>query len=97
MTTLRFTPVAFALGLFLAISFTLCVIWGLVFSHTALQQRLLEAVFPWFTWLSRTSFLVGLAESFLYGIYAAAVFVPAYNWLTRLTGRPTTKGALNHV
>jgi hypothetical protein len=97
MTTLRFTPVALALGLFLAITFTLCVIWGLVFPHTVLQQQLLEAIFPRFAWLSWGSYLLGLAESFLYGIYAAAVFVPAYNWLTRVAGRPTTKGALKHV
>ncbi len=97
MSSLRFTPVALGLGLSLAITFTGCVIWGQIFPHTVLQQRILEALFPWFTWLSWGSYFVGLIESFLYGIYAAAVFMPAYNWLTRLTGRPTTKGALNHV
>ena len=97
MTSLRFTPVALSLGLFMAITFAVCVIWGLIFPHTALQQRLLEAAFPWFTWLTWGSFFLGLVESFFYGVYAAAIFVPAYNWLTRLAGQPTAKGAMHHV
>ena len=87
MSSLRFTPVALSLGLFLAITFTLCVIWGVIFPHTALQQRLLEAAFPWFTWLNWGSFLVGLVEAFLYGIYAAGLFVPLYNGLSRWAHR----------
>ncbi len=91
MTSLRFTPVALGLGLFLAITFTGCVIWGLVFPHTLLQRQILEAVFPWFTWLSWGSYFVGLVESFLYGIYAAAVFVPLYNGLSRWTREAPAK------
>lgn len=91
MTSLRFTPVALALGLFLAITFTLCVIWGLIFPYTALQQRLLEAAFPWFIWLSWGSFLVGVVEVFLYGIYTAAIFVPLYNGLSRWTSQAAAK------
>jgi hypothetical protein len=91
MSRLRFTLVALGLGLFLAITFTLCVIWGLLFPHTTFQQRILEAVFPWFTWLSWGSYFVGLVESFLYGVYAAAVFVPLYNGLTRWTSKAPAK------
>ncbi len=35
MSSLRFTPVALALGVFLAITFTLCVLWGLLFPDHA--------------------------------------------------------------
>ncbi len=91
MSRLRFTPVALGLGLSLAITFTGCVIWGQIFPHTVLQQRILEALFPWFTWLSWGSYFVGLTESFLYGIYAAAVFVPLYNGLTRWTSEAPAK------
>jgi uncharacterized protein DUF5676 len=87
MTSLRFTPVALSLGLFLGITFTLCVIWGLIFPGQVSMQRSLEVIFPWFTWLSWGSFFVGLVESFLYGVYAAAVFVPLYNGLNRWTGQ----------
>ncbi len=91
MTTLRFTPTALALGLFLVVTFTLCVIWGLLFPHTSFQQALLGAVFPGFAWLSWTSFLVGLAESFLYGIFIAAIFVPLYGGLNRWTSQTPSK------
>jgi hypothetical protein len=67
------------------------VSWGLIFPHTALQQRILEAVFPWFTWLSWGSYFVGLVESFLYGIYVAAVFVPLYHSLSRWAGQSPVK------
>ena len=91
MTSLRFTPVALSLGLFLAITFTLCVIWGLIFPGTGLMQRAMEAALPWFTWLSWGSYLLGLVETFLYGIYAAAVFVPLYNGLSRWTSQVPAK------
>ncbi len=83
MTPLRFPPLALSLALFLAITFTLCVVWGLIFFGTGAMQRGMETALPWFTWLSWGSFLLGLVESFLYGIYAAAVFVPLYNGLNR--------------
>ena len=83
MTTLRFSPVALSLGLFLAVTFILCVLWGLIFPQQVSMQRALEVIFPWFAWLSWGSFLLGLAESFLYGVYAAAVFVPLYNTINR--------------
>jgi hypothetical protein len=35
---------------------------------------------PGFTWLTWGSFFLGLAESFLYGIYFGLVFVPLYNF-----------------
>ncbi len=91
MTSLRFTPVAISLGLFLAITFTLCVIWGLVFPATVAMHRGLQTVLPWFTWLSWGSYLLGLVEAFLYGIYAAAVFVPLYNGLSRWTSQVPVK------
>jgi hypothetical protein len=91
MTTLRFTPVALSLGLFLAITFTLCVIWGVIFPGFTTMQRGLEAALPWFTWLSWGSFLLGLAESFLYGVYAAAVFVPLYNSINRWSSHTPAK------
>lgn len=38
---------------------------------------------PGFRWLTWWGFLLGLVESFLYGVYAAIVYVPIYNWLTK--------------
>lgn len=91
MTPLRFTPVALSLGLFLAITFTLCVIWGLIFPGTGIMQRAMEAGLPWFTWLSWGSYFLGLVEAFFYGVYTAAVFVPLYNGLSRWASRTPVK------
>lgn len=39
-----------------------------------------EAVLPGVTWLTPASFVLGLAEVFLYGWYVALVFVPLFNY-----------------
>lgn len=45
-----------------------------------------EQVLPAFKWLTWWGFLLGLAESFLYGAYAGLVFCPLYNLLHRRWG-----------
>ncbi len=79
--------VSWSLGIFTAISFVLCVIYGLIvppsFHHMA---SFLEMVLPAFKWLTFGGFCLGLIESFLYGAYAGLVFVPIYNFLTRRWG-----------
>ena len=42
-----------------------------------------ELVLPGFKWLTPLSFLLGLAESFLFGVYAGRVFVPLHNFFWR--------------
>ncbi len=80
--------VSWSLGLFTAISFVLCVIYGLIVSPSLHMAPFLEAVLPAFTWLTVGGFFLGLIESFLYGVYAGLVFVPIHNFLTRRWGRP---------
>ena len=76
--------VSWSLGIFMAITFVLCVLYGLV-----APQRLhgmsdfLEAVLPAFRWLTFGGFLLGIVESFLYGAYIGIVFVPIYNFLSK--------------
>ena len=45
------------------------------------MQQFLEMVLPAFKWLTWWGFLLGLLESFLYGVYAGLVFCPIYNLL----------------
>ncbi len=78
--------VSWSLGLFSAISFVLCVIYGLSVSSQLHSAALLESVLPAFKWLTPWGFCLGLIESFLYGAYAGLVFVPIYNLLTRRWG-----------
>jgi hypothetical protein len=67
-----------SLGLFLVISFILCVVLGLVLPAWSLHQPWLQFL-PGFTWLTWPSFFLGLIESFAYGWYVAFIFGPLYN------------------
>src|SRR3989304_355760 len=78
--------VTWALGIFAAITFVICVIWGLVTPQSLHMSAFLEQVLPAFKWLTWWGFLLGLAESFLYGVYAGLVFCWTYNWLYRRWG-----------
>lgn len=85
--------VTWALGLFTAISFLVCVAYGLVVPHGLGMQQFLEMVLPAFKWLTWWGFLLGLLESFLYGVYAGLVFCPIYNLLYRRWGGPASRTA----
>ena len=75
--------VSWALGLWGAFTFLVCVLYGLIVPESLHMHAFLEQVLPAFKWLTWPGFLLGLAESFLYGVYAGIVFVPIYNWLAR--------------
>jgi hypothetical protein len=71
-----------SLGLFLAVTYALCVGFDLLFPGQAMYQTWLRLL-PGFTWLTWPSFLLGLAESFAYGWYVALVFGPLFNLFVR--------------
>jgi hypothetical protein len=83
MHPLNWKAVTWALGLFAAVTFVVCVLYGLVVPKAFHMVQLLELALPGFTWLSLGSFVIGLVESFLYGAYAGLVFVPIYNFVIR--------------
>lgn len=70
-------------GLAAAVSFALCVLWGLITPEALHMHEFLETVLPGFSWISPGDFAVGLIESFLWGAYGALVFVPIHNFLYR--------------
>ncbi len=84
---LNLKVVIWSLGLFGAVSFVLCVAYGLLVPEALHMKQLLLILLPGFTWLSFGSFLLGLVESFLYGVYAGLVYVPLYNGLHRRWAR----------
>lgn len=86
-TASRISLAAFgmSLGLFLVITYLLCVLYGLFVFDEPMRQ-MLTAVLPGFTWLTWASFFLGLIESFAYGWYAAILFVPLYNWFAARLG-----------
>lgn len=71
-----------SLGIFLAVTYALCVGFDLLFPGQAMYQTWLRLL-PGFTWLTWPSFLLGLAESFAYGWYVALVFGPLFNLFVR--------------
>lgn len=71
--------VGHASSLLLAITFTLCVVFDLLFPEMAMFQVWLKLL-PGFEWLSWQSFLLGLLESWGYGWYFALIWVPIYNF-----------------
>ena len=79
---LRIYPVGMALGVLLAVSFALCVLFGLLFSGATMYQAWLPLL-PGVSWISWPSALLGLVESFAYGWDGAVVFVPAWNFFAR--------------
>ena len=79
MKRLRFKPVAVTAVIFSVVTYILCVIFDLLFPQWAMYQ-LWEILLPGFTWISWGSFLIGLVDVAVYGLYVAAVFVPVYNY-----------------
>lgn len=75
-----------ATSLLLAITFTLCVLWDLLFPNFAMYPSW-RALLPGFEWLSWPSFGLGLLESYVYGWFFVLVWVPIYNVFTRRTSR----------
>ncbi|MHB1666445.1 DUF5676 family membrane protein [Thiomonas sp.] len=68
-----------SLGIFLAITFAACVAFDILFPGQAMYRSWLRLL-PGFIWLSWSSFLLGLAESFGYGWFVALIFGPLFNY-----------------
>jgi hypothetical protein len=74
-----------SLSLFLALSFLLCVLLGLVVPDFGMHRPWLQFL-PGFTWLTWPSFFLGLIESFAYGWYVALFFGPLFNFFAARGG-----------
>ncbi len=77
---LNWKIVSWSLGSFGAVTFVVCVLYGLLVPESLHMKSILEQMLPAFRWLTPGGFLLGLVESFLYGAYTGLVFVPLYNW-----------------
>ena len=70
-----------SLGPFLVLTFVACVGFDLLFPAQAMA-RVWMPLLPGFTWLSWSSFLLGVLESLAYGWYVALIFGPLYNYFS---------------
>ncbi|RKF22781.1 hypothetical protein D6851_05420 [Altericroceibacterium spongiae] len=75
-----------SLGIFLAITYVLCVGHDLLFPAQAMHPGW-ERSLPGFSWLNWPSFILGLIESFAYAWYVALIFCPLFNFLAARTSR----------
>jgi hypothetical protein len=75
---LSFMGIGHATSLFLAITFTMCVVFDLLAPAHAMYQAW-RALLPGFTSISWSSFFIGLVESYGYGWFFALIWVPLYN------------------
>ncbi len=87
---LKLKVVCLSTGLWAAVSFVVCVAWGLVMPESLHMHDLLELILPAFKWLTWPGFLLGLLESFFFGVYAGLVFVPIFNVVNRRWSSPPT-------
>jgi len=54
------------LATWMGVSFTICVLGGMLMPGLPIRHQTLELLLPGFTWISLGSFVLGLAESLLY-------------------------------
>ena len=83
MVMLKSKVIALALGVFFSLSFVVCVLFGLAMPQNLHMHQFLESVLPGFAWLSIGSFVLGLMESFLWGLYIGLVSTPIYNFFSK--------------
>ena len=84
---LNWKVVSESLASFGAITFVLCVAFGLIAPPAFHPSWLLEAILPGFRWLGVGSFVLGLIESALYGAFVGALYSALYNYFTRRAKR----------
>ncbi len=77
--TISLAAVGHASSLFLLITFTLCVVFDLLFPAHAMFKAW-QDLLPGFEWISWKSFVIGLIESYAYGWYFALIWVPIHNY-----------------
>jgi hypothetical protein len=90
---LNWKVVTQTLSSFAAITFVLCVGYGLLVPTAFHPAWLLEAILPGFRWLSLGSFLLGLVESALYGAWTGLLYSALYNYFTRRAAGPAAASA----
>ena len=80
MNQLNIRVVTWSLGVFTLFSYLICIAYGLIVPESLHMTQFLEITLPGFKWLTFWGFVIGLIESFLYGVYTGLVFTPIYNF-----------------
>lgn len=86
MSQLNIRIVTLSLGVFTLVSYLLCILYGLIAPANLRMAQFLEIVLPGFKWLTLWGFIVGLIESFLWGVYMGLFYTPIYNFFHKKWG-----------
>lgn len=84
MSKLNIKTVSISLSLFLALTYLLCIGFGLLLPQFQMWQAWYKLL-PGFEWLTFTGFVIGLVESILYGFYIGGLFGLMYNFIDSKT------------
>lgn len=76
---LNVKAVTVSVTLFLVVTYAVCVLYGLAVPESLHMSMMLEGVLPGFRWISPGSFLLGLGEAALYGLYGGWVYSVIHN------------------
>lgn len=89
---LNIRVVTWSLGAFTLGTYLVCIVYGLIVPKSLHMTQFLEITLPGFHWLTLWGLLIGVVESFLYGVYAGLVYTPIYNFFHRRWGSYVPKG-----
>ncbi len=79
MEKLNTKVVASSLGVLLAVIYVICVLFDMLWPVYEMR-KVWTLLLPGFAWLTPVSFLLGLGESFIWGLLLGVIFVPIYNY-----------------
>jgi hypothetical protein len=88
---LNWKVVTQTLASFTAISYVLCVGYGLLAPAAFHPAWLLEAFLPGFRWLTLPSFALGVVETALYGAWAGILYSVLHNFFARRAARDAAR------
>lgn len=75
---------AWSLGIFFAIAYTICVIFDLIFPSQSMTS-LWTPLLPWVDGIGLGSYALGVFETLLYGWFVALIFGPLFNFFAERT------------
>lgn len=90
---LNIRVVTWSLATFTLFSYLVCIAYGLIVPQSLHMHQFLEITLPGFKWLTFWRFLIGVVESFLYGVYAGLVYTPIYNFFHNKWGGYMERGS----
>ena len=90
---LNIKVVTWSMAIWTAVSFVLCVVYGLLTPHGGHMEAFLLQVLPWYELRSGKGFFLALVQSFLDGGYAGLAFALIYNFVQHLFAGSSTESS----